>query len=89
MNNKIAQTYVWHGDQAFFVSTIDRLFGIPADPTGQYAETMVWEWDAATRTRGEMVGQDEDFQGSIRTHCIVVNNLRKYGTVETPEGDGE
>lgn len=85
MNSTVAQTYVWHGDKAFFVSTIDRESSAALAHGMVYAETMVWNWNPETRERGSLIGQDEDCEGSIRTHQMVVDRLHRTGLVEIPE----
>jgi len=86
MSEKLAQTYVWHGDKAFFVSTINRQCSA-INYSGMYAETMVWVWDAPTRTRGRMLWQGEAGKDSIRTHQRIVDKLARDGYPEEPEVD--
>lgn len=85
MTNKLAQTYVWNGDKAFFVSTINRQCSAVAY-NGLYAETMVWEWDERRpNQRGALLWQGEAAEGSLRTHQRVVEKLAKDGIAEDPE----
>lgn len=82
MSDKLIQSYVWHGDKAFFVSTINRVTSAALAQGMIYAETMVWEWDAKTRERGKRIGQDEDTRDSIHTHIAVCERLQKTGKCE-------
>lgn len=89
-NKTLIQTYVFYssetqGDKAFFVSTIDResssMYG------GLYAESIVWEWDKATKERGDIVHMGEGMEGSIRTHFSTCEKLYKDGTMQTEEDE--
>ena len=85
MEDSIVQSYVWHGDKGFFVSTINRPSSAAAAYGRVYAETMVWEWDAKTRERGVIVGQDEAGEDSIRSHLAMVKRLHETGQCELPD----
>ncbi len=80
MSTPIMQSYVYHGDKAFFVSTINRQSSSMEPHT--YAETMVWEWHPATRERGAFVGQGEGSTDSIHTHQSMCYKLFNNGTLE-------
>ncbi len=41
MNNKIAQSYIWHEGKRYFVSTIER-DASAIDYRSRYNETIVW-----------------------------------------------
>jgi len=77
-NRKLAQSYIWHGADCFFVSTIDR-----EDSAGQgfrYAETLIWEYDYATMKRGEsIVAQTEDCTMSIAGHLRACSEIAEHG----------
>lgn len=60
------KTYVWHGEQCYFVSTIDRDSSALGGP--RYAETIVWPFDWNTSERGMMISQTSDREGSVREH---------------------
>jgi len=78
-DNRIIKSYVWHEGKCFFISTIDR--DSSAIGGGRYAETMVWDFDWDTDKRGDIITQDEDSEGSIRTHlhmCQQFHNNGKY-----------
>ena len=67
MSAKVIQSYVWHKSGAWFVSTIERDYdtyvGVVHGP-----ETMVWEWDPATKQRGDSIIHhgDEGLDGHLR-----------------------
>lgn len=79
--NEIAKTYVRHGVQWFFVSTINRDSSAP-EHVGQYAETMVWEYDYPTQVRGKCIFQGDAAKDSIFLHQKTVENLYYKGTPE-------
>ena len=76
------QSYVWHGDKCFFVSTIDRASSVALDYGGMYSETMVWEYDYDKRERGSLVWQGEDIKGGISTHSLACKNIHEFGMVK-------
>lgn len=78
-NVRVAKSYVWHGDQCFFVSTIDR--DSSSMMGGRYAETFVWEYDWDKADRGKMVGQADGLAGSVATHFRVCRALRDHGAL--------
>ena len=80
----LAQTYVRHGDQWWFVSTINRKSSALAYP-GRYAETLVWEIDPKTNERGHIVLQDEAAENSIRIHQKIIEQLYNEGIKEKGE----
>jgi hypothetical protein len=80
MNKAIIQSYVHHREKCFFVSTIERTSSAALNPC-RYNETLVWDWDAATRERGEMVHQGEDTAGSIANHLETCDALHSSGTL--------
>lgn len=82
-NKTLAQSYVWHNDKAFFVSTINRQCSASLAYGHVYAETLVWEWNPKTRTRGKMKGQDECAEGSIFAHQRMVKRIFNTGLCET------
>jgi hypothetical protein len=82
MGNKLIQSYVWHDDKCFFVSTINRESSAALAYGKIYAETMIWEYDYDKRERGELIGQDEDVENSIETHNEVCREIHKNGILE-------
>lgn len=85
MSKKLIQSYVWHGDKCFFVSTIDRESSAALAYGGMYAETMVWAYDYAKGERGNFKGQAEGVEGSIRTHLMMCERLHKIGCTDEPD----
>jgi hypothetical protein len=76
-DDRIIKTYVWHKDQCFFVSTIERDSSAMESMT--YNETIVWEYNYERRERGEMIFHDDDSKGSIDTHQRIVESLYSTG----------
>src|SRR5665648_522349 len=81
-NTTLAQTYVWHGENAFYVSTINRQSSATFGCGRLYAETMVWGWDAETKQRGGCIGQDEHCADSLFAHQRMVQRLFDTGKCE-------
>jgi hypothetical protein len=73
------RSYVTHGDRTFLVSTIDRTSS--ALEGGEYAETLVWEWDKATAQRKSdtVLRQSSDAAGSALEHLHVVQVIYTHG----------
>jgi hypothetical protein len=84
-NKQLAVTYVWQGDKAFCVSTIDRESSSTLG--GRFSETMVWDWDDKTRERGAWIWQGAGYEGSISTHQKTVERIFATGSPELPEDD--
>ncbi len=82
MNNKVIQSYVWHENKCFFVSTINRECSAILAYGDIYAETMVWECDTETRKRGNLVWQGEDVRDGIDTHISVCRKIHETGNFE-------
>lgn len=78
----VCQTEVRHGDQWFFVSTIERDSSAMVAPPPRYYETLVWEWDRAAARRGAMVGQYGSGARTLTTHCAVVQGFHRHGKYE-------
>lgn len=77
MSTPLAQTYLYVGDKAFFVSTIDRQSSAALAYGATYAETMAWEWNPTTKERGRIVTQDEASSGSLCGHIRVMEAITK------------
>ena len=78
MSDKVIQSYVFHNEKRYFVSTIERDSSAMAYPS-RYNETIVWEWKEGEAERGEMLLQDEDIKGSIKKHLEICSNIYKNG----------
>ncbi len=74
----LIQSYVWHEDQCYSVSTIDRDSSAAAAP-GRYAETMVWEFDWEKRERGALVKQGDGPESRIGVHLAICVELFENG----------
>jgi hypothetical protein len=83
-DKRVIKSYVWHLDECYFVSTIDR--DSSSIHGGRFAETLVWpfDWDARERIGGSSHGEYAS-EGSIRGHLITCQNLRNTGCPETPD----
>ena len=85
MTNKIIQSYVYHGDKCWFVSTINRESSSMCG--GTYAETMVWEWNEKEMKRLDMVFQDEHVTDSIFSHIKICKRINETGDPQENEDD--
>ena len=58
-SGKVIQSYVYHEDKVFFVSTITRSYDIPAAGGEMRGyETMAWDYDEETKERGDIVAHE-------------------------------
>ncbi len=93
-NTRQLKTYVWHDDQCFFVSTIERdSSAAETDPPPRFMETFVWEYDWSKGTRGSLTdattGADCMVVGdAFEQHMEVCRQLYLTGKF-TEDGDGE
>lgn len=81
----LAKTVAKHGDKCAFVSTINRQSSAMFSYGGTYAETIVWEYDETTKTRGKVLFQDEACTDSLHAHEAAVARFEQYGTFEEIE----
>lgn len=72
------KSYVWHGDECFFVSTIELDSSAAISPSPRYFETMAWEYDYATQERGESVAFEGDGP-ALAQHFRVCEQLYRTG----------
>jgi len=77
-NIDIIKTYIKHGEDWFFVSTINRESSAAMIPSPWYAETIVWSTNVAGERR-ELLWQGDAYKGSIKTHQRVVEALHAKG----------
>lgn len=77
--NKIIQSYVYHGDKCFYVSTINRESSTPYPII--YAETIAWEYDNEKSLAGKLIHQDEDGKNRIDTHFKICRQLSEHGNI--------
>lgn len=87
VNKTLIQTYVWHGNTCFFVSTINRRCSSMIG--GVYAETFVFEWDDVNRKKGDIIAQHEAGMDSIYFHQKMVEWLYATGKCTVDEPDDE
>lgn len=78
------KSYVWHGDQCFFVSTIERDSSACVEPPAlRFLETMIWEFDWDASEKGELLYQNGS--QSLQQHLHLCETLHRTG--ELPEED--
>lgn len=77
-NPHVIKSYVWHGDDCFYVSTIERDSSAMLDP-GRYNETLVWRYDWDKRATTSLCYQRDCVRGSIRQHLEVCQELFDTG----------
>ena len=76
VNKRVWKSYVWHGDQCFFISTIERTFNTYVGPT-RGLETLVWKYDWDKNYRGEWIGQ----AGGLADHHKICRSLIDTGAM--------
>lgn len=77
---KLIQSYVWHKQKKFFVSTINRTSS--STDGGRYAETMAWAIIDDAANEREFIGQSECCFDGISAHlkaCADIFNTGKMG----------
>lgn len=83
-NKSLMKSYVLFEDRWFYVSTIDRESSSILGPD-RYSETLVWEYDMVESNRGDLIGQGESYEGSIREHLNICRRLFETGKCEEPD----
>jgi hypothetical protein len=78
------QSYVYYQDKCFFVSTIERDSSAAACPM-RYAETIVWEYDRATATRGKILDMDGSGPALLQ-HTAIIKAYYEHGERKQDEG---
>jgi hypothetical protein len=73
------KTYVWHGDECFFVSTIERDSSAMMDPPPRFHETLVWAYDYRLGVRLGDVLYYEGNGPAFKQHTEVVRQLFETG----------
>lgn len=79
---KVWQSYVYHGDKCFFVSTINRIYELAHGPSIG-GETFVWVCDPVTHERGEQIGH----MGSVTDHQRICRCLIATGEMLDENND--
>jgi hypothetical protein len=84
-DERVIKSYVWHGDDCYFVSTINR--DSSSIHGGRYAETLVWAFDWAKNERisGTMQHGECASEGSIHGHLITCGRLHDTGSPHEQE----
>lgn len=70
----LIMSHVFHGDQCFFVSTIERDSSAAAAYGMRLNETIAWEFDWDKKQRGKIVAQTGD-GAAISQHMRVCEQL--------------
>ena len=83
-DDRVIKSYVWHKDRCFFVSTIERDSSAMLD-SGRYNETLVWNYDWATRKGTQLCYQRDCVRGSIRQHLAICQELFDKGELALEE----
>jgi hypothetical protein len=81
-SKKVIQSYIYHKDKCFFVSTIERTSSAQITPTPRFNETIVWMYNSEKNEREEMVYQDGDSKGSLSRHQAICLELYETGKVK-------
>lgn len=85
MSHQICRSFVYHGDECFFVSTINRECSSPESYGGTYAETMVWTYNDEVGSRSELLYMGSSSTDSLHTHFKVCQLLVETGKPEKEE----
>jgi hypothetical protein len=84
-DNGVIKSYVWHGAQCFFVSTIERDSSAAAAPS-RYNETLVWFYDWYKRMRADSFCYHGcASSGCIVEHLDVCRRINDTGNPNKPE----
>lgn len=78
----LVQTYVWHGDKVFFVSTINRVSSAALANGATYSETLVWDCGANAGDKRRLIGSDSHLTDSIYAHQRMVQRIFDTGSCE-------
>ena len=84
LDKRLIKSYVWHGEDCFFVSTIYRGSSAMLGPR-RFSETIVWKYDYEKAARGEQIYMDGGLEGSIRVHLSICDRIAKTGSPEEAE----
>ena len=75
------KSYVWHKDQCYFISTIERdSSAMVGPPSPRFHETIAWEYDWNSIERGKMIAQ-EGAGGAFEQHYWVCKQLFTHGEI--------
>lgn len=76
----VISSYVHHGAEVFFVSTIARNSSAVAAPDYRYHETIVWEWLPSLRQQGAMLHTSSSGLGSLSDHFRICEAFYRIGS---------
>lgn len=78
---KIAQSYIY---SQWFVSTIERDSSAMVSPPLRFYETIVWEWNPATKENGKMlyIGEGGESYHSEVCRTLIINGLDGLKSLE-------
>jgi hypothetical protein len=86
---KLMQSYVFHKDQCFFVSTANRACSALGASDIIYAETLVWESNTRKFSQDRLIHQGEDRRDGLDTHFKICKQLFQTGACVDKEDDDE
>lgn len=75
----IAKTHLKYKDKYYFISTINRECSSMESYGILYTETIAWEWNPETNTKGCQVTQDAGPEDSIQSHLRVIQFIYNGG----------
>jgi hypothetical protein len=78
-DQRLIKSYVWHREQCYFVSTINRESSAALAYGARYAKTMVWLFDWEKSTRGELIHQAGDAENRVLAHLLICEKLHDKG----------
>ncbi len=78
---QLAKSFISTNDKHYFISTINRESSAMLAYGSIYAETIAWEWNPETNTRGEQVKQDESCENSLEGHKRVIDFIYNGGLI--------
>ena len=81
-DDKVWQSYVWHEDKCFFVSTIERDYDT-YEGTTRGEETLVWDWNYESRIRGKLLYQ----AGGVLDHQAICRCIINDGVIPDRDSD--
>lgn len=79
----LIQSYVWHNDDCFFVSTIDRDSSAVLGPR-RFSETLVWGYDWKKRESKSLRYERDGIRHSIYQHLKICQELFETGELKDP-----
>ena len=78
---QLAKSFISCNGKHYFVSTINRESSAVLAHGDLYAETIAWEWNPETNTRGEQAKQDESCMDSLEGHKRVMDFIYHGGLI--------